>query len=287
MEYRLGLDVGTNSLGWAVIRLLDNVPQEIIAAGSRIFSEGRLPKTKTTLKASRTEKRSARRRRDRFLQRQAFLISEMTKAGIFPDDEAHRKQLELLDPYEIRYLALRQQIPIHNIGRALFHINQRRGFKSSRNDKSEESTSGVVSNSIRALLEQMHLLDPEMSADDKEKLSPAERKEMRIEEANNRKKALEILSSKKTLSFGAFLYSRHARGQTVRARRHEDKKLYDVYPTRELLADEFNKILVKQAEYYPSILTDTVINKLYDVIFFKRKLKPQEREVSAVFIRKN
>ena len=66
MNYRLGLDVGTNSLGWAVLGLLDDAPRDIIDCGVRIFSEGRLPRKKATLKASRTEKRSARRRRDSF-----------------------------------------------------------------------------------------------------------------------------------------------------------------------------------------------------------------------------
>lgn len=283
MNYRLGLDVGTNSLGWAVLGLLDDAPRDIIDCGARIFSEGRDAKTKTTLKSSRTEKRSARRRRDRFLQRQAFLTSEMTKAGIFPDDEAYRKQLELLDPYEIRHLALHQQIPIHHIGRALFHLNQRRGFKSNRKDKSEERTSGMVSNSIRALLEQMNLLDPEMSAEDKETLSPDDRKELRKKEAETRKSALQDLKKQKTLSFGSFLYTRRREGQTVRARPHSDKKLYDVYPTRELLADEFSKILSKQAEYYPNILTDETISKLYHVIFDQRKLKPQERGICTFY----
>ena len=89
--YRLGLDVGTNSLGWAVLGLSDNAPFSVIATGVRIFAEGRDAKTKSTLKASRTEKRSARRRRDRFLQRQTFLISEMVKLGLFPKDIVEQK----------------------------------------------------------------------------------------------------------------------------------------------------------------------------------------------------
>ena len=90
-NYRLGLDVGTNSLGWAVIGLTEGVPSSVLATGVRIFSEGRDAKTKSTLKASRTEKRSARRRRDRFLQRQTFLISEMIKSGLFPEDLLNKR----------------------------------------------------------------------------------------------------------------------------------------------------------------------------------------------------
>ena len=115
-NYRLGLDVGTNSLGWAVIGLNDDVPSSIIATGVRIFSEGRDAKTKSTLKASRTDKRSARRRRDRFLQRQTFLISEMVKLGLFPSEIAEQKNLELQDPFEIRFKALSEQVPLHHLG---------------------------------------------------------------------------------------------------------------------------------------------------------------------------
>ena len=63
-SYRLGLDVGTNSLGWAVVGLSDDAPSSVIATGVLIFAEGRDAKTKSTLKATRTDKRSARRRRD-------------------------------------------------------------------------------------------------------------------------------------------------------------------------------------------------------------------------------
>ena len=72
-KYRFGLDVGTNSLGWSVLELDDcGVPCAIAAAGSRIFAEGRNNKSKATLAATRREKRSLRRRRDRFKQRQRF-----------------------------------------------------------------------------------------------------------------------------------------------------------------------------------------------------------------------
>jgi len=49
-KYRWGFDVGTNSLGWSVLGLDEKgEPCEIVAAGSRIFAEGRDAKTKATL----------------------------------------------------------------------------------------------------------------------------------------------------------------------------------------------------------------------------------------------
>ena len=276
-NYRLGIDVGTNSLGWAVIGLTDDVPSSVVATGVRIFSEGRDPQSKSTLKATRTEKRSARRRRDRFLQRQTFLISEMIKSGLFPKDIVEQKNLELLDPYEIRFKALTEQVPLHHLGRALFHINQRRGFKSSRKDKSKETTSGVVSKSVRALYEEMQLINPAPVIDDPKALSKEERREIRVQEASSREEALVTLAEQKEVTFGAFLYRRLQSGKSVRARKDADRQLYDVYPTRDLLEDEYSKLMQHQAQYYPNVINDALISRLHDVIFFQRKLKEQER----------
>ena len=73
MKYRLGIDVGTNSLGWAALKLDENgAPSEILKSGVRIFTDGRDPKSLSSLKATRREKRQARRGRDRYLQRNAI-----------------------------------------------------------------------------------------------------------------------------------------------------------------------------------------------------------------------
>ena len=138
-KYRLGLDVGTNSLGWSVLQLdANSEPCAVMAAGSRIFAEGREAKTKATLAATRRAARSARRRRDRFKQRQKFLLSELVKTGLFPQDHKDRQALQMLNPLQMRADALRRQLQPWEVGRALFHLNQRRGFKSNRKDQSEE-----------------------------------------------------------------------------------------------------------------------------------------------------
>ena len=72
MDWRLGLDLGANALGWAALRL-DRAgdPIGILAMGSRIFSDGRDPKSGASLAVDRRAARAMRRRRDRFKQRQA------------------------------------------------------------------------------------------------------------------------------------------------------------------------------------------------------------------------
>ncbi len=280
MKYRLGLDVGTNSLGWSVLKLdaNDNICG-IEAAGSRIFSDGRDQKTKATLAAERRVARSARRRRDRYKDRRTKLLKALTDIGLFPSHTADQKALQIENPLELRAKALKEQLTPHQIGRALFHINQRRGFQSNRKDRSEETTSGTVSASARMLLQEMELIDPAISKDDYKDLSKDEKKEARRAEAQARKEALETLQSRRDFSFGVFLYQRHQDKQPTRARpgAGEDGKLYDVYPTREIYQDEFDKIWSTQEKYHPALMTQDAKACIHNIIFYQRPLKAQER----------
>ena len=261
-NYRLGLDIGTNSVGWCVLGLDgDGKPCRVEAAGSRIFTQGRDSKTLATLAATRRAARTARRRRDRYLQRRRHLIKRLAEVGLFPEGAKERLSLQREDPLELRAQAIREKISPHQIGRALFHINQRRGFKSNRKDQSKETKSGKVSNSVYHLLDSMQLI----KATDGEKSLG----EVML--------ALEKLRESKNLTFGAFLWEkRRKQGLPIRARTSADGKLYDVYPTREILEDEFWKICKFQQQHHPTLLTDEVIKKLGYIIFHQRDLRQQE-----------
>lgn len=133
MKYRLGLDLGTNSIGWAMIQLdPEGAPKKILKAGARIFSDGRDPKDKTSLATARRIARSARRRRDRYLKRRARLLKVLIKLGLMPADESRRLTLRTLNPYFLRARAATDAVSPYELGRALFHLNQRRGFHSNR-----------------------------------------------------------------------------------------------------------------------------------------------------------
>ena len=238
MKYRLGIDVGTNSLGWAALKLDENgAPSEILKSGVRIFTDGRDPKSLSSLKATRREKRQARRGRDRYLQRRRYLISELITHRLMPEDEIQRKALVLLDPYEIRTKALDQEVDPYEIGRALFHLNQRRGFKSNR--KTADGESGVVKQSVEKLQSE--------------------------------------LQATGSRTIGEFLAKKHTDSLPVRARRQGSKKtdLYDFYPNRQMLEDEFDAIWSAQSKFNASIFTTAAYEKIKEVIFYQRPLKPQ------------
>ena len=88
--------------------------------------------TSGTRSSEQTAIRSARRRRGRFVRRRDRLMETLVGAGLMPVDRTVRKSLERLDPYALRKEALDRRLSPSEIGRALFHLNQRRGFKSNR-----------------------------------------------------------------------------------------------------------------------------------------------------------
>ena len=195
IKYRLGLDLGTNSIGWAAIRLdEDHAPCEILNMGVRIFSDGRNPKDGSSLAVQRRLPRGQRRRRDRYLKRRTDLIDTLRVLGLMPADDDECRTLKRLDPYELRIRALDNPLKPYELGRALFHLDQRRGFKSNRKAGGDDES---------------------------------EAKETRAEIDELRRRISE--SGARTL--GEFLALRRRKGRTVRAREgvglYPDRALYE------------------------------------------------------------
>jgi CRISPR-associated endonuclease Csn1 len=150
LNYRLGLDIGTNSIGWAAVTL-DGAgdPNGLLDFGVRVFSDGRNPKDGASLAVARRLPRGMRRRRDRYLRRRTDLMQALIALGLMPDGEAERQSLADLDPYALRARAAHSPITPHELGLALFHLDQRRGFKSNR--KTDSADQNKLSTGIEAL----------------------------------------------------------------------------------------------------------------------------------------
>ncbi|MCK4375497.1 MAG: hypothetical protein KAX19_09215, partial [Candidatus Brocadiae bacterium] len=76
-QYVLGLDIGSNSIGWALLGLQDDRPLRITHAGVRVFDPG-LDKIETTAgkgQGRAVERRQARGQR-RVLRRRAGRLRE-------------------------------------------------------------------------------------------------------------------------------------------------------------------------------------------------------------------
>ncbi len=146
MTTRLGLDMGTNSIGWC---LYDG--DTIRDMGVRIFSDGRDAKTGASLAVDRRAARAARRRRDRYLGRRDALLRALIAVGLMPEDKAEAKRVAALDPYPLRAKGVMEKLTPHEFGRALFHLNQRRGFKSNRKTDRDPNEDGKIAGGAKAL----------------------------------------------------------------------------------------------------------------------------------------
>ena len=157
-KYHLGLDLGTNSIGWAAVRLnYDGAPCGLLDMGVRIFPDGRDEGGEASNAAGRRQERGQRRRRDRYLSRRTRLMQMLVDSGLMPEDAAGQQRLENFDPYELRARALDKPLRPYELGRTLFHLDQRRGFKSNRKASGDEQEDGQVRtdvNKLRRRLEQ-------------------------------------------------------------------------------------------------------------------------------------
>lgn len=240
MRYRLGLDLGSTSIGWCLIRLdANNNPIAIIRMGARIFPDGRNPKDGTSLAVTRRAARQMRRRRDRLLKRKEQMLAALTDLGFFPSDPEERQELVKLDPYVLRKKGLYESLSGAEFARALFHINQRRGFLSNRKTDKKDKESGALKGAIRELREK--------------------------------------LQQENCQTLGEWLANRHEKKLSVRARlrgRTQKDKAYDFYADRAMAEQEFDTLWHKQSSFNPTLFTDAARDQLKDILLYQRPLKP-------------
>jgi len=131
-SYTLGLDIGSKSIGWT---LINNKPCSILDIGVRVFPEGVDRDTKGAEKsknATRREARGARRTHRRRNHRRNKLVKILRAIEFLPDNRQELKKLLEKEPYQLRAKGLDEKLELYDFGRVLFHLNQRRGFKSNR-----------------------------------------------------------------------------------------------------------------------------------------------------------
>lgn len=180
----LGIDTGTNSLGWAIVEKQAD-EYHLLDKGVNIFQEGvKIEKGIESSKAAeRTAHKAARVRNYRIKLRKIRLLRILSDAHLCPplskvelsawrlkkeypknelfmqwqstDDESEKT------PYAYRHKCLHDCLDFISVtdryilGRAFYHMIQRRGFLSNRKDQSADDT-GKVKESISNLTQEMH-----------------------------------------------------------------------------------------------------------------------------------
>lgn len=153
----LGLDLGTNSIGWA---LIDKEEQKILGMGSRIIPMGtdKLDYEKgagITKNADRRMARTIRKMNKRYKQRRNKLLFILNELGILPDQFQFKDgipepnklqdlellpikkgtlQLNSLSHYQLRVNALNTEITPKDFGKILYQFNQLRGYAGGSNN---------------------------------------------------------------------------------------------------------------------------------------------------------
>ncbi|HEY8354649.1 MAG TPA: HNH endonuclease domain-containing protein [Methylophilaceae bacterium] len=249
MRYRVGLDVGTASLGVAAFSLDEkNNPTDLIWKHVRIFSEP-LEKSQSGLKskkAARREARMQRRQIDRRLGRTKRIAALAPLLGIRlePSPDSGRSLLA------IRAKAARQQVGLQDLIRIFIRIGKRRGYAGEFRAKKEGAKLGEVESGNNDLKAEMNAL--------------AESKGM------------------PSVTLGEYLYQRWLAGKPtkLKIKDSDDKTNTDknLYALRSQLEAEFNQIWDTQSAFYPVMQTEYRGQPLKEVfhqaIFYQRPLKP-------------
>lgn len=238
MKRILGLDLGSASIGWAVIEehsteVIDNKEQPakdvILGLGSRIiplsldestqFSKGQA----LTKNAERTARRTQRKGYDRYQLRRKLLLDELTRLGMYSGNTLKYAKLEL---WGMRAKSVGEQISLLELGRVLCHINQKRGYRTTKSDFGDKKTGVYVSQVVERYRE--------------------------LQERN--------------LTIGQLMFDNLTKNEAYRCKEQ-------VYP-RIAYMEEYDKIMACQQAFYPEVLTNEVVAHIRDyIIFHQRPLK--------------
>lgn len=268
-RFILGIDLGVNSVGWALLDALGGQPRGIAAAGSRIFEAG----TEGDIASGRDESRNLKRRQARLARRLLWrrarrlrtLFHTLQAAGLLPagagsDSQSRHEILNALDkdlgerlresvdskleearrsahliPYLLRTRALDKRLEPYELGRALYQLGQRRGFQSNRRSgrASDEKEQGPVEEGIDSL-----------------------RKEM-------------AASSARTL------------GEHFAHLDPEERRIRGRWTARAMYREEFEAIWNGQARFHPAILTDSLRKALAALVLEQRPLRAQSHLIGT------
>jgi CRISPR-associated endonuclease Csn1 len=254
MKKILGLDLGVASIGWAYIHEADkeNEKSEIVDLGVRIIPIDSDNKTKfekgqaSTVNQDRTSKRGARRNLDRYQLRRKSLVNVLKQLNMLPDENLIK--LKVIELYALRDKALKQELSLTEIGRILLHLNQKRGYKSSRKEDAKTE-----------------------NTDKKSKESEY------LGGINSRSAELK----EKGITVGQKLYFDFLENFNYNQQQIVSLSIKNkIYP-REDYITEFNAVWEFQSKFHPNVLTENNKIKIRDgIIYMQRPLKSQKGLIS-------
>jgi CRISPR-associated endonuclease Csn1 len=262
-EYVLGIDLGTNSVGWAMIGLVDGEPAKLLRAGVRVFEAGMEGDIESGQEQSKNLKRREARSHRRQLWRRARRLTKtfnlLRQFGLLPTGdtstpEGRQDLINKLDqdirasdwfktkassgaypqpeqalPYILRAAALDEALEPYFVGRALYHLAQRRGFASNRKTAPRKGEDlGLVKKQIGELWDKM--------------------------------------KGAGARTLGEYF----SRVDPLDASGHEHIRRWHTH--RDMYEQEFQAIWAAQAAHHPTLLNDERGKQIRQALFFQRPL---------------
>ena len=129
----LGLDLGSNSIGWALLEKHNGQLTKITDIGVRIFNKAVEDKVPTPKNVKRRDMRLGRRVIQRKARRKQRMLNYLVSLNLLPKKLQKNNQPEIIlntigNLYELRTKALDNKLEAYELGRVLLHFVARRGF---------------------------------------------------------------------------------------------------------------------------------------------------------------
>lgn len=277
IEKILGLDLGSNSVGWALLEEKDGRARKIIAAGSRIFNKAVGDKTPTPKNQGRREKRLARRVLQRRARRKQKMLNYLVSLGLLPAELRGNAQPEALlnglgDPYALRAKGLDAQLTPHEFGRILLHFAARRGFLSAKKQAAGDLVDDPDTIDYLAKLEDAPSQD---DGDAREKEETAFKEDI--------KKLHSEIARSNARTLGEYL---HKLGPQECKRNRAHEKDGFLRTDRAMYQQELEQIWQTQAPHFAHLPADFMADKkgVKEIIFYQRPLKLKKDRVGKCLL---
>ena len=246
MKYRIGLDLGIASVGWAVLQHnIDGAPTRIVDLGVRTFDAAENPKTGDSLALARRTARGLRRR----LRRKAERILKIKRymGALFFDDDNYTLPDNNMDVFDIRYRGITEHIGKEELYKVTTYLVKHRGFKSNRKSESGDKDTGKM---LKAMISN-------------------------VSKAENYRTIGEYIYCD-----SRFFTIKEKNGETYREYKVRNHGNYDNSFPRVDIEKELRLILQTQSQYYPEILTTESINHILDIFNQQRSFDDGPNEPS-------
>lgn len=269
---KLGLDLGSSSNGWA-LREDDKITSNgvITFQSGMIKGQGGYSSPTADRRTARSKRRLIQAKKYRKWELLKVLLSEFVPIGKpeletwskykkgeaqkFPENEkflkwlacdfAYEGGIKYNNPYELRVKALDEKLSLHEFGRALYHLVQRRGYKNIGENDND-------------------VFDVELAKKDAETKTQIERREEKgfASALSNNRTIAEALQNE-------FL--------------NEDKRARNQYPLRREYKNELELICKGQgydiSKNEKGEYNDEFVQKLYNAIIWQRPLRSQKGNI--------